>query len=74
MSDRLTVKELAVGLRRSEKYVYAMRSLGFQMVGGMATLAEALAWLERHPKPTGRKARTSRTGKTTASKKFQIVP
>jgi hypothetical protein len=53
MNERLTVKELAARLRRSVRYVFYMKSRGFKMVGGMATLAEALAWIARNPKPTG---------------------
>jgi hypothetical protein len=51
----LTAKELASALRRSVKYVYAMKSHGFQMPGGLATLAEARSWLVRNPPPRGKR-------------------
>lgn len=46
-----TSKELAEKLRRHVNFVYAMRRLGFRMPGGTATLAEARAFLLRHPQP-----------------------
>lgn len=51
--EMLTVKELARTLRKHISYVYAMRSLGFQMPAGLATLQEARAWLVNHPSPRG---------------------
>jgi hypothetical protein len=51
---RLTVKELADGLRRSIRYVFYMKARGFRMVGGMATLSEALAWIAKNPRPTSK--------------------
>ena len=50
----LTSKELADALKRSPNYVYKMRSLGFKMPGGVATVAEARAWLTIHPHPRKR--------------------
>jgi len=47
---RLTPKELAAALGRSRTYVYAMRAQGFRMPGNMATLQQALDWLERRPR------------------------
>lgn len=52
----LTSKELADALRRSLSYVYKMRSLGFPMPGGVATIAEARAWLTDNPNPRKRVA------------------
>jgi hypothetical protein len=51
----LTVKELAFELRRSTKFVYAMRALGFEMPGGTATVTEARAWLMKNPSPCRQK-------------------
>ena len=51
----LTAKELADALRRSVKYIYAMKAQGFQMPGGLATLAEARSWLVRNPAPRGKR-------------------
>lgn len=47
----LSVKELAAALSRSERYVWHMRSRGFAMPGGRATLDEARHWLATHPPP-----------------------
>jgi len=55
MSKLLCVSELAFELRRSTKYVYAMRKRGFIMPGGTATLEEARAWLARNPSPCAEK-------------------
>ena len=41
MNDLLTIKELAAALKRSRFYVHAMKRRGFQMPGGVATVAEA---------------------------------
>lgn len=56
----LTAKELADALRRSLSYIYKMKSLGFPMPGGVATIAEARAWLTDNPHPRKRVP----TGKT----------
>ncbi len=55
MSDQdelLSMKELAIALKRSYNYVRAMRNKGFVMTGGRATLLSALKWLRAHPYPT----------------------
>ncbi|MDD4348597.1 MAG: hypothetical protein PHF70_05770 [Opitutales bacterium] len=57
MSKLLCVSELAYELRRSTKFVYRMRKLGFIMPGGTATLEEARAWLARNPSPFAEKQR-----------------
>lgn len=44
-------KELAFLLKRSRTYIYAMKRRGFQMAGGVATLAEARNWLAQNPNP-----------------------
>jgi len=49
--------ELADALRKSVKYVYAMKARGFLMPGGVASVAEARAWLVRNPSPTARRFR-----------------
>lgn len=53
--DLLTACELAGRLRRSVKYVYAMKKNGFLMPGGLATVNQALAFLARNPAPTSRR-------------------
>lgn len=53
----LTIKELSGALRKSRSYVQAMKRRGFQMPGGVATIAEAREWLKTHPEPTQRKFR-----------------
>lgn len=52
--ELLTVKQLASRLGRHRNYVTAMRSRGFIMPGGLATLSEARAWLARNPAPRSR--------------------
>jgi len=54
MNDLLTIKELAAALKRSRFYVLAMKRRGFQMPGGVATVAEARRWLAQNPKPMSR--------------------
>lgn len=53
-TNLLTIKELAAELKRSRMYVFAMRRRGFTMPGNRATLAAALEWLSKNPKPTRR--------------------
>jgi hypothetical protein len=50
--DLLTCKELAAMLGRCVRYVYDMRRAGFDMVGGKATVKQALAFLSRNPPPS----------------------
>jgi hypothetical protein len=45
---RLSCKELAAALAHHPNYVSAMRRAGFTMIGGRATLREALEWLGQH--------------------------
>ena len=47
----LSIKELSAELGRDRSYVTAMKSRGFRMPGGRSTLASALDWLNRNPKP-----------------------
>ena len=51
----LSAKELAMKLKRSVWYVYAMRRQGFRMIGGRTTVEAAMIWLERNPHPHQRK-------------------
>lgn len=53
----LTAKELAEALRKHQSYVYAMRRRGFNMRGNIATLDEALNFLESCPHPRSRHQR-----------------
>lgn len=48
-SRRLSPKELAKSLEVSERYVRGMKAKGFRMPGGLATVSEALEWLEENP-------------------------
>lgn len=57
-NELLTACELAGRLRRSVKYVYAMKRNGFIMPGGLATVDQALAFLARNPAPCSRRFRT----------------
>lgn len=57
MDDLLTCKELADALKRHVTYVYAMRRSGFVMVGGLATVRQAMAFLRRNPQPRRRRNR-----------------
>lgn len=50
----LTRKELAAALKRHVSYVSAMKSKGFKMPGGTATLSEARAFLRRVKWPRAR--------------------
>jgi len=43
----MTSKELAYALRVNVSYVYRMRSAGFPMPAGKATLQEAREWLKK---------------------------
>lgn len=45
----LTTKELAFALGHSRGWVCAMKAAGFRMHGGLATVAEARAWLAANP-------------------------
>lgn len=45
----LTTKELAFALGHSRGWVCAMKATGFRMHGGLATVAEARAWLAANP-------------------------
>ena len=46
------VKNLAGLLLRHPSYVYDMKSFGFQMPGGRASLRQAHQWLADHPEYT----------------------
>jgi hypothetical protein len=54
------VKGLAAVLKRSREYVADMRSSGFIMPGGRATLRMAFDWLAKHPDFTRHAARRAR--------------
>ena len=51
----LNGNELADALGRHRNYITFMRRRGFSMPGGLATIAEARAWLVRNPAPRSRK-------------------
>lgn len=53
--ELLSVSELAARLKRAESYVWAMRRKGFKMVGGRATLSQALVFLGKVSCPRGMK-------------------
>lgn len=52
MSELLSRKELAFRLKRSYRYVLDMERNGFVMIGGVATIESALAFLVRNPPPS----------------------
>lgn len=51
MEELLSVKELAIRLKRSESYVWAMRRRGFRMIAGRTTMTAALQFLVKVPNP-----------------------
>jgi len=53
--EPLTTKELAAALKRSRRYVQAMKNAGFKMHDGKAALTEARQWLAAHPPPCARR-------------------
>jgi hypothetical protein len=53
--DLLCAKELADRLGHHPNYVYAMKTDGFPMPGGVSTVHTAIAWLEQRPAPRRRK-------------------
>ena len=55
MRELLSQKELADALGRHRSYIAAMRRAGFEMIGGRATLAQALQFLRSHPTPRRRR-------------------
>lgn len=64
--EPLDVKGLAIALKRAESYVYDMRTMGFFMPGGRATVRMAMCWLSDHPDFSRRQAafaRRTRSGK-----------
>jgi hypothetical protein len=66
------VKGLALGLKRSESYVYDMRSFGFRMPGDRASLRQAIQWLadnEDFTRAEAAKVRFARRKKTTGKKR-----
>jgi hypothetical protein len=52
--ELLTGKQLAAALGRERTYISAMKRRGFEMPGGLATVAEAREWLARNPPPRSR--------------------
>lgn len=48
--ELLCVKELADRIKRTPRYVYAMKRDGFAMPGGLATVRQALDWLTDNPR------------------------
>lgn len=61
MNELLNVNELADALRHHRSYVTDMKRAGFEMPGGMATVAEARQWLRDNPHfRTGRRKKKSR--------------
>ncbi len=49
--EEVSTKELAYRLNRSLRYVTYMKSRGFQMPGGRASVRQARAWEVRNPPP-----------------------
>jgi hypothetical protein len=48
-NELMSVKELAASLKRTPRYVQAMRRDGFIMPGNRATVNQALIWLSENP-------------------------
>jgi len=48
-NELLSAKELADQLKRTPRYVRAMKRDGFPMPGNRATVNHALHWLAQHP-------------------------
>ena len=55
--ELLSVKELAEKLKRSDRYVWQMRKLGFRFIAGRTTLTAAIKWLSVNPSPFSSKVR-----------------
>ncbi len=53
--ELLSRKELGAALKRSDRYIVAMKQRGFQMPGGRATINHALRFLSRVPNPCRRR-------------------
>lgn len=49
MDELLCAKELADRIKRTPRYIYAMKRDGFAMPGGLATVRQALAWMAANP-------------------------
>lgn len=49
--ELLSCKDLALYLKRSLSYIYAMRKRGFKMPGNRASICQALSWLAKNPPP-----------------------
>ena len=65
------VKGLAYVLKRSESYVYDMKSFGFRMPGDRASLRQAMQWLadnEAFTRAEAAKARFARRRKPAGKK------
>jgi hypothetical protein len=43
------LKGLARALKRSNAYVFGMKSLGFTMINGRGSIRMAMDWLAKHP-------------------------
>jgi len=52
--ELLSVKELAVAIKKHPNYIYAARARGFKMPGGLATVTEFRAWLSVNEPPRRR--------------------
>lgn len=53
--ELLTVKELAVAVKKSTKFVYIAKRRGFRMVAGVAPLSKFLEFLSRCPNPCSKR-------------------
>lgn len=58
--EPLDTKGLADALKRSRAYVQDMKTCGFPMISGRATLRMAFDWLARHPECTRDRANAVR--------------
>lgn len=60
LDELFDVKGLAAGLKRSREYVSDMKSAGFFMPAGRASLRMAVQWLADHPKFSRKQAKAVR--------------
>lgn len=60
-------KDLCRFLQRSRTYIWCMEKLGFQMIGGRATLTEARVFLASNPTPMRYLQNRTKPGKTSGA-------
>jgi hypothetical protein len=71
LDERHDVKGLAEALKRCRGYVEDMKTTGFVMIGGRASLREAVQWLADNPTFTRRRAAEVRFARRSGDKREQ---